>query len=328
MPGLKASQLGDRRRLRDADAVEFTGKRILVTGVTGWVAGPLARTLAANGNTVFGAARFADPAQRGPFEADGVHTVSIDLADARFDEVPESLDHVLHFAVAKVPDFGTALAANAEGSAALMAEAHDRSPGVTFLHCSSTAVYEPHGHEPRKETDPLGDSHRPMPGMATYSISKIAAEVLVRHTARRLEVPTVVARLSVPYGDAYGWMLFHLMMMERGIPIPVHVDAPSTYAPIHTDDIAGSIPHLLSLASPAGEIVNWGGADVAGIEDWCGEFTRLTGLEATLAPTESTVAAIVPDLTKLWSTGFRCAVPWREGLRRMVMASRPDLLVG
>ena len=38
--------------------------------------------------------------------------------------------------------------------------------------------------------------------------------------------PTVIARLSVPYGDAYGWMLFHLMMMERDIPVPVHVDQP------------------------------------------------------------------------------------------------------
>ena len=36
----------------------ITGKRIAITGVTGWVAGPVAASLAAQGNTVFGVARF------------------------------------------------------------------------------------------------------------------------------------------------------------------------------------------------------------------------------------------------------------------------------
>jgi UDP-glucuronate 4-epimerase len=306
--------------------MELTAKRILVTGVTGWVGGPLAASLAAQGNEVFGAARFADAAQRTSFEDQGVRTVSIDLAAGRLDEVPEGLDHVLHFAVAKINNFDQAFAVNAEGSADLMAVAQERSPGVTFLHCSSTAVYEPHGHEPRKETDLLGDSHRPMPGMPTYSISKIAAEVLVKHTAKRLGIPTVIARLSVPFGDTYGWMLFHLMMMEQGMPIPVHVDGPTTYAPIHADDITASIPYLLSLAATPAEIVNWGGDEFAGVEDWCGEFTRLTGLEATFGPTEATIAAIIPDLAKLHATGFRCSVPWRDGIRRQVEANRPELL--
>ena len=39
----------------------LTGRRILVTGVTGMVAGPMAARLASD-NTVYGAARFADPA--------------------------------------------------------------------------------------------------------------------------------------------------------------------------------------------------------------------------------------------------------------------------
>jgi UDP-glucuronate 4-epimerase len=160
----------------------------------------------------------------------------------------------------------------------------------------------------------------------TYSISKIAAEVLVRHTSRRLGLPTVIARLNVPYGDNYGWMLFHLMMMERGMAVPVHVDAPTDYTPIHADDIARSLPYLLSLTSSPATIVNWGGDEIASIEDWCGELGRLTGLTPTFAPTTATIASIVPDLTKLHTTGFRSAVGWREGMRRLVTTSRPDLL--
>ncbi|MGA0819555.1 MAG: NAD-dependent epimerase/dehydratase family protein [Ilumatobacteraceae bacterium] len=304
----------------------ITGQRILVTGVTGWVAGPLATSLAAQGNTVFGAARFRDPAQREPWEAQNVTTVSIDLEKGRLDEVPNDLDLVLHFAVAKSNNFEEAFASNAHGSADLMETAASRSDRMTFFHCSSTAVYAPHDHEPRVETALLGDSHRPMPGMPTYSISKNAGEVLVQHTAKRLGVPTVIARLNVPYGDQYGWMLFHLMMMERNIPVPVHVDQPTSYTPIHADDIARSIPYLLSYASTPAEIVNWGGDQIVSIEDWCEEMGRLTGLTPSFNPTTATIAAIIPDLSKLHDRGFRTTVDWREGIRRQIEANRPELL--
>lgn len=302
---------------------QLTGKNILVTGVTGWVAGPVAAALAANGNTVYGAARLKDAAQREPLEAQGIRPISIDLAKQRLDEVPDDIDVVLHFAVAKTMDFELAFAANAEGSAALMEKCQNAE---AFLHCSSTAVYEPDDHNPRRETDPLGDSHRPMPGMQTYSISKIAGEVLVKATAKRVGLPTVIARLSVPYGDLYGWMTFHLMMMERQMPVTVHTNQPTNYAPIHSDDLIRSIPYLLSLASVPATIVNWGGDEVAGIEDWCDELGRLTGLTPTYEPTDSTIAAIIPNVEKLQSTGFRSEIGWREGIRRQLTATRPDLL--
>ncbi len=306
---------------------EIAGKRILVTGVTGWVAGPVAASLAARGNTVFGAARFRDDAVRAKVVAAGVDPVTLDLTTDDFSAVPADLDLVLHFAVAKANHFDLAFRVNAEGSADLMQAVANTSPRLNaFFHCSSTAVYEPVPGSPRKETDLLGDSHRPMPGMPTYSISKIAAEVLVRHTSRRLGLPTVIARLNVPYGDTYGWMLFHLMMMERGLPIPVHVTQPTDYAPIHSDDIIRSLPYVLSLASTPANTVNWGGDEIVSVEDWSNELGRLTGLTPTFAPTTATIASIVPDLTKLHATGFHSQVGWQEGMRRMVVSLRPDLL--
>lgn len=304
----------------------LSGQRILVTGVTGWVAGPLAQSLVAQGNTVYGAARFADPAGREIWEKSGITTVSVDLEKGRLEEVPADLDLVLHFAVAKSSSFEQAFAANAHGSADLLETAASRSDGLKFFHCSSTAVYEPKDHEPRRETDLLGDSHRPMPGMPTYSISKIAGEVLVTHTAKRLGVPTVIARLNVPYGDNYGWMAFHLMMMERGIPVPVHVNQPTSYTPIHAEDITRSIPYLLEFARDPAEIVNWGGDQIVSIEDWCEEMGALTGLKTEFNPTTATIASIVPDLAKLHEAGFHTQVDWRAGIRRQVAHMRPDLL--
>lgn len=123
----------------------ITGRKILVTGVTGWVAGPLAESLASAGNTVYGAARFNEPAQRQPWHDKGVQTVSIDLENGRLDEVPADLDLVLHFAVAKSNNFAEAFAANAHGSADLMEMAAQRSDNLTFsivrrLRCMSPST--------------------------------------------------------------------------------------------------------------------------------------------------------------------------------------------
>jgi nucleoside-diphosphate-sugar epimerase len=116
------------------------------------------------------------------------------------------------------------------------------------------------------------------------------------------------------------------MMMERNIPVPVHVDQPTTYTPIHADDINRSIPYLLSYANTGAEIVNWGGDQLVSIEDWCEEMGRLTGIVPTFNPTTATIASIVPDLKKLHDVGFHSSVDWREGIRRQIATMRPELL--
>lgn len=104
-----------------------------------------------------------------------------------------------------------------------------------FLHCSSAAVYNPPDDEPRTESAALGDSHKHL--FATYSISKIAGEVVARTMARVLELPTVIARLNVPYGDNGGWPFYQMEMLLAGVPIPVPPGGPAQYNPIHEDDV-------------------------------------------------------------------------------------------
>jgi len=293
----------------------LSAKRILVTGVTGMVAGPMAAVLAKD-NTVFGAARFADPAQREAHEAAGVATVRIDLERGDLDEVPDGLDYVLNFAVARTNDFATDMAANTEGAAALM----ERCKDVTaFFQCSSAAVYQPNGHGALTEDAPLGDSHRAA-GMESYSITKIAAEVIVAHTSRRLGIPTVIARLSVPYGDTFGWPFFHVMMIRHGMAVPVHPDAPSQFSPLHLDDIVGSLPYLLDAAAVPATVVNWGGDEVASVEDWCGLIGELLDTPVTFETVEASIPSIVVDVTRLNGLGFHSTVGWQEGIRRLVAA--------
>jgi nucleoside-diphosphate-sugar epimerase len=296
------------------------GKRILIAGPSSQVAKPLVAALAEK-NTVYGLARFSRPADREAIEALGATTIAADLAEDDLQAVPQDLDYVINMAVVKSGDFAYDLRANAEGVGMLMR----RCAGVrAFLHCSTAGVYEDSGHDALKETDPLGDNHRVM--MPTYSLSKIAAESVVRFAARAFEVPTTIARFSVPYGNNGGWPWYHLMMMNAGAAIPVHVDRPCEYNLLHEDDYIAMVPKMLEIASIPATTINWGGSEATSIEDWCRYLGELTGLEPKFDYTERTLRSVKLDPTQMHAKVGRTRVAWRDGIRRMVEARNPELL--
>lgn len=300
---------------------EITGQRIVVVGATGRVAKPLSMALAAAGNEVIGAARFTDEAAKAELEAAGVTCATVDLYRGELDQLPtEGVDVVLNLAVAQSGRWSTDLRINAESAGEVLARIR---PG-RLLHCSTTGVYAPKGHDAMAETDALGDNHAVM--MPTYSISKIAAEAVVRTVARIHDVPTTIARLNVPYGDGHGWPAFHLLMMQAGQPVPVHVDGPTEYTPIHDVDILRTLPALLDAASVPATVVNWAGSERVSVEDWCTHLGELTGLTPTFERTDRCLESVVADTTLLESLAGPSTVPWREGFRRLVAISFPDLL--
>jgi UDP-glucuronate 4-epimerase len=305
------------------DTAPLRGARIVVTGVTGQVAAPLARALARD-NDVYGAARFTNDAARRRLEEAGVRCVPIDLLSGDLGALPADADFVLNLAVSKSNDWDRDLEANCGGLARLME--HHRAARA-FLHCSSTAVYKPMGHHVFAETDELGDNHAVWPFLRTYSICKIAAEATARWAAQRFELPTTIGRLSVPYGDGGGWPAVHLHMMINGSAIPVHVDAPSVYHPLHEQDIARMVPSLLCAAAVPATVVNWGGDVPVSIEQWCTHLAELTGLEARFEPTEHTIDSVQLDLTRMHEIAGPTLVDWREGMRQMVASRHGELLV-
>jgi len=295
------------------------GEKILFTGPTGQVGRPIALALATE-NEVWGLARFKDAGARAEMESAGVRCVAHNLATEDFSELPDDFTYVLNFSVVKSGRWDRDMAANAEAVGLLM---HHCRRARAFLHCSSTAVYQADGHHRFAETDPLGDNHRVL--MPTYSITKIAAEAVVRSAARQWGIPTTIARLNVPYGDNGGWPLFHLEMILAGQPIAVHTNAPSIFNPIHEADIVAMVPRLLEVASVPATIVNWAGNDAVSIEEWSEYLGRLVGREPRFEHTELALESVTTDNSRLHELVGETTVSWREGMRRMVAARHPEL---
>ncbi len=286
--------------------------RILVTGATGQVALPVALSLAAD-NEVIAIARFTDEAKRTRLEDGGVQCVSVDLARGSLDAVPADVDYVCNFAVVKSNKWDLDITGNAEAAGLLLAHCREAR---AFLHCSSTGVYEAADGSPQRETDPLGDNHRVM--MPTYSISKIAAEAVVRTACRQFEVPTVITRLNVPYGDEGGWPAFHLAMLRAGRPVPVHPNQPNNFNPIHEADIIATLPAILDAASVPATIVNWGGDETVSVEEWSTYLGELTGTQVQFDVTTNTIGGIPTDNSKREQIAGPTRVHWKDGMKQMV----------
>jgi UDP-glucuronate 4-epimerase len=296
------------------------GSKILITGPTGQVASPIAQALAAD-NEVWGIARFTNAGAREALEKSGVRCETVNLAAGDFTGIPSDFDYVLNMAVAKSGNWDKDLAANAESVGLLMA--HCRNARA-FLQCSSGAVYDPPDDEPRTERAALGDNHKPL--FPTYSISKIAGEVVARTMARALGVPTVIARLNVPYGDNGGWPFYHMEMMLAGIPIPVPAGGPARYNPIHEDDIIATIPKLLAVASVPATTLNWCGDQAVSLQEWCGYLGSLVGKEPVFQQSEQALRGNPTDPSRMRELVGVTTVDWQDGMRRLATKFHPELV--
>jgi len=297
--------------------------KVAVLGATGMVATPVVGALVAEGHEVWGLARFRNGAARADLEGRGVTTAVVDLAEPDLSEVPADFDWVVNMAVSHPPDFPSAMAANAESLGVVMS--HFRR-AKAFLHCSSTGVYAPAGDRRLAEHDPLGDNHRAL--LPTYSLSKIAAESVVRACCGIFGLPTAIARLNVPYGDCVAWPSIHLECILAGAPIQVLPGAPSVYSPIHSDDIIRHVPRLLAAASVPATTLNWAGPDVVSVQEWCAYLGSLVGREPVFEETERALPSVAVDVTRMERLIGPAEVRWRDGMARMAARAHPELVGG
>ena len=96
------------------------GEKILITGVTGKIAFPIARALAGR-NEVWGAARLRNPRDRDKLVAAAITPLPLDMSVGDFSGVPADFTYVFHAAVDPgIDDWQRCLTTNAHNSGELL----------------------------------------------------------------------------------------------------------------------------------------------------------------------------------------------------------------
>jgi UDP-glucuronate 4-epimerase len=293
---------------------KLEGLKVLVTGASGAVATPIVRALSID-NDVFALARLRTPADAQTLRDSGATPLPFDLATGSFDDIDDEYDLVLHFAVRRSADddFEQEMVTGAEALGLLMQRCQRAR---AFFHCSSTAVYRPPGETPAREGDPLGDHHGSQ--LPTYSIGKIVAEGVARSGARAYGLPTVIARLGVPYGSVWGWPTRHLEDIAAGRPLVVHPTDPMLFSPVHERDIVAQLAALVGCAAVPATVVNWGGDEPVRMQEWCGLMGDLVGVEPIYRTSDRAFRGGPIDAGRRSAITGPTTVPWREGMTALV----------
>lgn len=262
----------------------ISGEKILITGITGMVATPLAHFLAQN-NEVWGIARFADPADRIPYEAAGIKTRAIDLGVADFSDLPNDFTYVLHLSWmrADLSQLQQALRTNVEG------------PGLLFQHCrkakatlvmSGMGIYSPNPDpwHPYSEADPIGRAATAF--APTSPASKAGIEAVARFCARAFDMPIVITRLNTYMGTVRTYPAQIIRAVLDGKPVHTPND-PHPQTPVHIEDMRWQLEAMLDHASTPASIINWCGDETITVQEW----VRLIG-EYSGKPTSCPVHAV------------------------------------
>ncbi len=293
------------------------GEKILVTGVTGKIALPIARALAAD-NDVWGVARLRDPGDRRTLEQAGITTVAFDFAADDFSRLPDDFDYVFHAAVDPGHDDWRACAdTNVQRTGDLL---HHCRAAKGFVFCSTGSIYQYQGQQPLTEATSPG-----VPLRANYSFSKVAAEELCTWIANRFEIPLTIIRVCSTYGPLGGAPADRLAAILAGKPIRVHPDKPNNYNPIYEDDYVALGIRAMEVAAMPPVTVNWAGSETVSIEDYCSYMGELVGVKPVFEYTEDAHTPLWPDVTRMHEVLGKTTVDWREGMRRMIAARHPEL---
>ncbi len=293
-------------------------EKILITGVTGKIAFPIARTLAQR-NEVWGAARFSKPGDRDRLTAAGIRPLQLDMSSGDLSAVPDDFTYVFHAAVDPGQgDWRRCVRTNAHNSGELL---HHCRKAQGFVYCSTGSIYLYQGQRPLTEADGPG-----VPDRANYSFSKIAGEAVCTWIAEHFTIPLTIIRICSTYGPLGGAPADRLEMMLQGNPIRLHPDKPNNYNPIYEDDYVELGIRAMEVAAVPPIVVNWAGSETVSIEEYCAYMGKLVGIEPVFEYTPQVHTPLWPDVTYMHEILGRTKIHWRDGFRKMIEARRPELL--
>jgi nucleoside-diphosphate-sugar epimerase len=313
----------------------ITDEKVLITGVSGTVARPLAVHLAAD-NEVWGLARFTDgparareafsaetaPTRRGlstreELAAAGVRTVAADLGDGDLGDLPEDFTLVLHLAWMRsgIEHLQDALRTNVDGAGLLL---HHCRKARAALVMSGMGVYSPHPDpwHAYTEHDPVGRAATPF--APTSPACKLGLEAVARFCARAFGLRVTIARLNTYMGPPGSFPGMHIASVLAGEEIVVPND-PSPHNPVHVDDMVWQLEPMLDAASTPACTVNWCGDDLTTAQEWARDAAAWAGREARLRtqPVPCGPAGNVADPTRRLALTGPCRTRFADAFRTL-----------
>lgn len=213
--------------------VDLTGRRIGVTGATGFVGRALVRVLQERGAHVVGVVRNPDRVPQ--LRADGVELRRADLTDR--DSLRSALEglHAL-FANAALVSYGqhskqVLIDTNVRGTENVLHAAADVGVRRVVM-TSSASAYRPRSDCSYREDDPLRDRDDRVSRIDYYAVSKGCAERRAWQLARERDLSLTTFRphqIHGPFDDS-SFMLWMRRLMRVPVSLfPTHVYMPSIY---------------------------------------------------------------------------------------------------
>jgi len=325
--------------------VDYTGKKVLVTGADGFIGSHLVERFVAGGASVTALSLYNSFDSHGWLDElpaamlERVMLVRGDVRDAPFvQRLVEGQDIVFHLAaLISIPYSYTApqsfVDVNITGTLNLF-EAARTHRVKRVVHASTSEVYG------TAQYTPIDERH-PLQGQSPYSASKIGADKMAEAYARSFDLPVVILRPFNTYGPRQSERAVIPTIIRQGLDpsctgIRVGDLSPTRDFNYVSDTVEAFAAVGVAKKLEYGTAYNAGTGTAVSIEDVVEIVRRLTGASkpleketARIRPEHSEVKALLADSRRLAeATGWQPRVGLEEGVSRTIAWWRERLQNG
>lgn len=315
--------------------MDYSGKRVFVTGGDGFIGSHLVELLVRLGASVTALAQYNSFDEAGwldDLEVDVRREVEVIRGDVRdpgqMDRVVAGKDIIFHLAALIAIPYSYAAPSsyvdvNVQGTVNLL-EAARKHGTSRLIHTSTSEVYG------TAQTTPIAETH-PLQGQSPYSATKIGADMIAESFARSFGLPTVTLRPFNTYGPRQSERAVIPTIIRQALDPDCETIKLGDLSPVRDFNYVGDTAAAFAAIGLAkdveyGQAYNAGSGRAVTIGEVLDLIRSLCGCEKPLLtedvrkrPPNSEVMLLLADSRRLSSaTGWRPETPLEEGLESTI----------